>query len=219
MIRWIIVGVKYNFQSDQVGACVAFIALWERLTLWHLTVRVATRWQWLCRCKGRQTWHVAPHDKVSAPLWTALGDCGRALISQCQGLSASVMFTPQVCWLTALPSLLHFSQQTESANRNPPTAATDQTCLLLPLSEYKLVFFHKVYLLHWLLLVTSSFHIFHCVTPLPLSIHLSWSGYGVNHPLTGYQQTWPKKASIFPSTCCLFSSQVAERYHHSVHFL
>lgn len=43
----------------------------------------------------------APHDKVSAPPWTALGDCGRALISLCQGLSASVMFTPQVCWLLA----------------------------------------------------------------------------------------------------------------------
>lgn len=41
------------------------------------------------------------HDKVSALLWTALGDCGRVLISVCQGLSASVMFTPQVCWLLA----------------------------------------------------------------------------------------------------------------------
>lgn len=96
-------------------------------------------------------WHGAPRDKVSAPLWTALGDCGGALISLCQGLSASVMFTPQVCWLLADCSAKAPSYQPEltgSANRNPPTDPADQTLPItaLPLSIYKPLF-HKVYLL------------------------------------------------------------------------
>lgn len=151
-MRWIIAGVKYDFQPHQVEAAqpMSHEGRW-------LPIGVVARWLRWWRCKGRRAWHGAPHDKVSAPLWTELGDCGGALISLCQGLSASVMFTPQVCWLLADCSAKAPSYQPEltgSANRNPPTAPADQTLPItaLPLYIYKPLF-HKVYLL------SSPFHV------------------------------------------------------------
>ncbi|CAB1432550.1 unnamed protein product [Pleuronectes platessa] len=57
--------------------------------------------------------------------WGIVGE--RVLISRCQGLSAPVMFTPQVCWLLADCSAKASSYQanrepTGSGNRNPPIA-------------------------------------------------------------------------------------------------
>lgn len=113
-MRWIIAGVKCTFQPRQVDRA--------RPTSSPQGGGSLPRWRW----EGRQAWCGAPHDEVSARLWTALVDCGRALISVCQGLSASVMFTPQVCWLLAdcsakTPSSFSW-ELTWSANRNPPTA-------------------------------------------------------------------------------------------------
>ncbi|KAK9531760.1 hypothetical protein VZT92_011166 [Zoarces viviparus] len=84
-----------------VSACSPRHTHWRRIAPWRLPIRAVAGAAAMVAMQLKEAWHGAPHDKVSAPPWTALGDCGGTLISLCQGLSASVLFTPQVCWLLA----------------------------------------------------------------------------------------------------------------------
>lgn len=59
--------------------------------------------------------------RFSVPQWTVLRDCGRkkSLISLSQGLSASVMFAPQVCWLLADCCAVASSYQSTESKQKP----------------------------------------------------------------------------------------------------
>ena len=169
--------------------------LWEGITLQSLPIRVAEWGAAMVPVEGRKAWHGVPHDKVSAPLWTALGDCGRERLSVCvrvyQHLSC-LLLRCAGCWLTALPRLLHISQL--RANRECKQKPTH--CFWRSNLPYYFLFLYKPSFSQSLVVAFSASHrliiphpAFHCETPLPPSIHLSWSGSGVNHTLTGCQQT------------------------------
>jgi len=110
-------------------------------------------------CDGgdvRRAWHGAPHDKVSALLWTALGGLWeRAYLSVSGSIGIRDVYSSGVLaagWLLSQGSYISASRElTMSTNRNPPTPAlTDQNplhCFILSIYKSN---FHKVYLLHFL---------------------------------------------------------------------
>ncbi len=164
-MRWIIVGVKYNFQPHQAEpAQSARHALGGR---WLHAVCLS--WWSHAGCDGsdvRQSRLGIAHGTIRFLLrcgqhWRIVGECLSVCVRVYQHLSC-LLLRCAGCWLTALPRLLHISQLvlTRSTNRNQPTAAADQTIpiTLLPLSIYKPLL-HKVHLLYPPLLAASSFHI------------------------------------------------------------
>lgn len=95
------------------------------------------------------------------------------------------------CWLTALPRLLHISQL--RANRERKQKPT-HCCFRPNPSHYFLFLYKNLFFTKFIVTFPASRrlilpHLFHQVTSLPLSIHLSWSVHVVNHPLKGYQHT------------------------------
>lgn len=108
------------------------------------------------------------------------------------------MFTPQVSWLSAPPWLPHFSQQTRSTNRNPPSAAPDLT-LYYFFSLGMNLFFTQFTCYTGCFVATSSFHILHRAAPAPLSIHLTRGESSLNRISTDSTKKFtPAQVAFFP---------------------